>query len=150
MRRARDAEKNARREDDNTIPDAPGKTAIQKEDNTMKTEESVNRRSEDGDGTEYLDSPKRCRHCGDDAVVPVKDKQFEPIHRRGNPYRQYCLSCEKHICMCSREVWEEHPDRFILSTPTAEPTPVFDCPGCDELVEGYLDECPHCGVEYEW
>jgi len=119
----------------------------QRDDNTMPTGASSDRANH---ALARLDDPKTCRHCGEDAVVPIKDKQFEAIHRRGNPYRQICLACDKHICMCSREFWEEHADRFVLQTEVDDPTPVFDCPECDELVEGYPDTCPHCEVDYEW
>ena len=125
------------------------KTVVQQDDNTMKEEKTEDWQREDS-RTEHLDDAKRCRHCGEDAVVPIKDKQFESIHRRGNPYRQTCLSCEKHICMCSREFWEGHPDRFVMDSEIADATPVFDCPECGELVEGYPDECPLCEAEYEW
>lgn len=26
----------------------------------------------------------------------------------------------------------------------------FDCPACSEHVEGQPEECPECGVEYQW
>ncbi|AFD02294.1 putative protein 13 [Haloarcula hispanica icosahedral virus 2] len=26
----------------------------------------------------------------------------------------------------------------------------FDCPACDEHVEGQPDDCPECGVPYQW
>lgn len=98
---------------------------------------------------EQLEEPRRCRFCGRAAVVPVKDRSMDKTGKRGNPYRLSCLACERHICMTSRDNWETHEDRFVLPE-GGDPVPVFDCPECDELVEGQPDECPDCGMRYTW
>lgn len=99
---------------------------------------------------ERLEDGKRCRFCGHDGVVPVKDRKTDRSHRRGNPYRLVCVACERHLCMTSKEEWEEHEDRFVLPTESDDPIPVFDCPNCGVLVEGQPNECPECGMSYTW
>jgi hypothetical protein len=99
---------------------------------------------------ERLEDPQQCRYCGRAAVVPVKDRAMDKTGRRGNPYRLSCLSCERHICMTSRENWETHEDRFVLTEDSGDVIPVFNCPSCGELVEGQPNECPDCGMSYNW
>lgn len=112
----------------------------------MKAKQSGSRPELEGS----LEGAKRCHSCGADAVVPVKDEKFDKIHKKGNPYRHVCLACDKHVRMCSREYWKQHPDRFLLKEGADEPTPVFNCPECTEEVRGRANRCPHCGVTYEW
>ena len=98
---------------------------------------------------ERLEDGLRCHDCGRDAVVPVKDEKMDGSSKRGNPFRMVCIACEKNVRMTSKENWEEHEDRFVL-TPEDDVVPVFNCPSCGELVEGQPDECPECGMSYNW
>jgi DNA-directed RNA polymerase subunit RPC12/RpoP len=98
-----------------------------------------------------LENPGKCRFCGERAVVPVKDRDMSENYSRGNPYRLYCVACWKHVRMTSEEDWESHPDKFVFPEGEDEdPVPVFNCPRCEEIVEGQPSKCPNCGMRYEW
>jgi len=97
-----------------------------------------------------LENGTRCHSCAQRAVIPVKDRNLSETSSRGNPYRLVCVSCGKSVRMTKREEWEHHQDRCVIRVGESIPVPVFDCPECDDLVEGQADKCPNCGTVYEW
>jgi hypothetical protein len=94
----------------------------------------------------------------------------------GNPYCRYNTDTKERK-YCSKDLWDTADEKFIIpenadiprplivcecceqdsyQTEDAEcgrcGKPMFDCPNddCDALVHGKPDECPECGVGYNW
>lgn len=121
---------------------------------------------------ETKEEPPGCRFCGSQRVVPVMFERMERARwQPGNPYRQFCLECERWLQMCARGAWMTHPDarvlpasqdasdallvpaeqtRFADELEIGSPTNWFQCPACATILTGYPDECAECGVPYEW
>lgn len=111
--------------------------------------------------------------------IIAKDLSIAEALMPGNPFCRYDPS-DKTRKYCSKDLWEnkEGGERYIIPTESKIPRPLvvcgvcgkdsyrtedhtcgrcgcamFDCPECGEEVHGKtddLDECPHCGVGYDW
>lgn len=116
---------------------------------------------------------KTCE-CGNGEFVTAIDLKLVPAHMPGNKFCRICTECgTRHFC--SKEHFENSEKKHVI--PVKEKAPVegvecdecdgwtwvtnnhncarcsaniFPCPKCDEQVHGQPDECPHCGIEYNW
>lgn len=113
-----------------------------------------------------------CRYCASQRVIPVLFERMERAGwQPGNPFRQFCLECDRWLQMCSREAWERHPEARVLPATHSPDVPLlipvedtdfadrvssapaanqFDCPACGVLQTGYPDQCNRCSVPFEW
>lgn len=112
--------------------------------------------------------------CGNGEFVTAIDLKMVPPHMPGNKYCRICTNCgARHFC--SKSHFERTTDKHVIPVKETDPVEaehcekcdgytwvtkdhdcarcgdnIFPCPECGETVHGQPDECPHCGVDYQW
>lgn len=117
--------------------------------------------------------PESCE-CGNGEFVPALDLKMVPSHVPGNKYCRICSGCGKRH-FCSKDHYEQSDNKHVVPVKETKPVEatecescgeqtwengahecarcganIFDCPSCGDEVHGEPDECPHCGVDYDW
>jgi len=87
----------------------------------------------------------------DDPTVPLEDYDYGP-EWRDLAERTARSRPEQQAATDGGEVVEEDDEADAVDGDEPEPVNRFDCPGagCEAVVEGEPDECPACGVGYDW
>lgn len=87
--------------------------------------------------------------CGNEHFVFVKDLNMAAVWKTGNKFCRICSECGNRFFL-SKSIYHSARDQYVILKGEDTPTPIYDCPACDESVTGYPESCPYCDTEYGW